>query len=132
MVLEKIAFPVFIQMRHFDLDFYFFSTFSSYCFLNYFPHPFIIHFLFSLEIVTGLVLLWFFVFNIFVAIIWRHNRFKSPFVHSFMQFQLHCVGDVINCSQTKFVAIILVLSVFFMRFFVWRFWIFVLKNGINR
>ena len=43
-----------------------------------------------------------------------------------------------NCSQTKFVAIILVLSAFFLcdflldQFFVWRFWLFVLKNGINR
>ena len=46
--------------------------------------------------------------------------------------------NLINCSQTKFVAIILVLLVFFLcdfsldRFFVWRFWLFVLKNGINR
>ena len=44
----------------------------------------------------------------------------------------------INCSQTKFVAFILDLSVFVYaifsleRFFVWRFWLFVLKNGINR
>ena len=44
--------------------------------------------------------------------------------------------QVINCSQTKFRAIILVLRSFLCellldRFFIWRFQLFVLANGIN-
>ena len=33
--------------------------------------------------------------------------------------RIFCRITIFNCSQTKFVAIILVLSAFFMRFFVW-------------
>ena len=38
---------------------------------------------------------------------------------------------LINCYQTKFVAIILVLLVYFIRFFVWPIWLFILKNGLK-
>ena len=47
------------------------------------------------------------------------------------------VSWLFNCSQMKFVAIMLVLLVFLCdfsldQFFVWLIWLFVLKNGINR
>ena len=45
------------------------------------------------------------------------NFFKISFELTFVKFDKGFFKDIINCSQTKFIAIIIVLSVFFYAIF---------------
>ena len=79
--------------------------------------------------------------------LWKRDRNAGQFfnaskiaVRNKLQAQLDentWFETMINCSQTKFVAIVLVLWSFLCdflidRFFIWTIWLFVLKNGINK
>ena len=92
----------FVHMRHFDIDFLFFFCFFYLIFLNGFLNSLIFHSRSSffclvnensLNCTSGLALLCFLFRR--HDFCYDHMTSQPLFVHSFMQFQLNCMCDVI-------------------------------------